>query len=182
MKRFGSIIRGFKHLEGFNRFNHVRCLSHKSTIAHKFQNGPGLKDFINPESTQELNINEENIPYLLNNTIKTRRKVFFQMYGCQMNVNDTEIVWAILKKNNFLKTDDIEDADVILVMTCAIRDGAERKIWGLLDNLKILKKTRPPEKTPLKIGILGCMAERLKHKLVEKEKSIDLGLFNSVCI
>ncbi|XP_074656899.1 mitochondrial tRNA methylthiotransferase CDK5RAP1-like isoform X2 [Tubulanus polymorphus] len=93
-----------------------------------------------------------------------------------MNVNDTEIAWSILEKSGFHRTLNINDSDVILVMTCAIREGAEQKIWKRLQFLKSLKKRRQQskKKSELKIGILGCMAERLKTKILEKEKMVDL--------
>lgn len=75
-----------------------------------------------------------------------------------MNVNDTEIVWSILKSAGFTKTDVLSEADVILVMTCAIREGAENKIWNkLISQLKTLKikRSKQPNKHPLKIGVLG---------------------------
>jgi tRNA A37 methylthiotransferase MiaB len=74
-----------------------------------------------------------------------------------MNVNDTEVVWSILKSKGFAKTDDIHTADIILVMTCAIREGAETKIWNKLKYCRGLKNVRSKfkEKIPIKIGVLG---------------------------
>ncbi|KAL1115784.1 hypothetical protein AAG570_006074 [Ranatra chinensis] len=93
-----------------------------------------------------------------------------------MNVSDTEIVWSILQAAGYDKTDSSAHADVILVMTCAIRDRAETKIWNKLTHYRGLKRSRSQKKNfpPLQIGILGCMAERLKSELVEKERSVDL--------
>ncbi|KPJ12832.1 CDK5 regulatory subunit-associated protein 1 [Papilio machaon] len=94
-----------------------------------------------------------------------------------MNLNDTEIVWSILKKSGFEKTELEEEADIFLVMTCAVREGAESKIWHRLDHLRGFKRRRAISKNknkPVKIGILGCMAERLKEKLIEKEKAVDV--------
>ncbi|XP_055909121.1 CDK5RAP1-like protein [Eupeodes corollae] len=102
------------------------------------------------------------------------RKVFFEVYGCQMNVSDTEIVWAILKENQYQKCEDAKDADVILLVTCAIRDGAEQKIWHRLKHLNALKTKRSKKKSPLQIAVLGCMAERLKTQLLEKEQWVDV--------
>lgn len=84
--------------------------------------------------------------------------MFFDVHGCQMNVSDTEVVWSILKSDGFVKTEVLNDADVVLIMTCAIREGAENKIWNkILNNLKNLKKNRQKQKNKpsLKIGILG---------------------------
>jgi tRNA A37 methylthiotransferase MiaB len=74
-----------------------------------------------------------------------------------MNVNDTDIIWSILKGVGYLKTESVEEADVILVVTCAIREGAETKVWNKLKHLKALKKAREKQhlKPQLKIGILG---------------------------
>lgn len=84
--------------------------------------------------------------------------MFFDVHGCQMNVSDTEVVWSILKSDGFIKTEVLNDADVVLIMTCAIREGAENKIWNkIVNNLKALKKNRQKlkNKPSLKIGILG---------------------------
>ncbi|KRT81134.1 hypothetical protein AMK59_5777, partial [Oryctes borbonicus] len=138
--------------------------------------GPHLKDFIakaDPQQTDEL-INE-NIPYLDNTSFGAGRKVYFDVHGCQMNLNDTEIVWSILKSQNFLKTNNLYDADVVLIMTCAIREGAETKIWNKLENLKgIRNKKLENGGSKMQIGILGCMAERLKEKILEKERTVDI--------
>lgn len=92
-----------------------------------------------------------------------------------MNVNDTDIIWAILKKHNYLKTDKLKEADVVLIVTCAIREGAESKIWGRLEYLKGVNTAKLKNHSPkFKIGILGCMAERLKHQVLEKDQSVDL--------
>ncbi|XP_023223507.1 CDK5 regulatory subunit-associated protein 1-like [Centruroides sculpturatus] len=143
----------------------------------KLRSGPSLQDFIktNDLKNKELSIVNESLhPYIDSQTVDgTNRKVYIQTYGCQMNVNDTEIVWAILEKAGYCKVDSKEFADVILVVTCAIREGAEQKIWHLLDYLKSLKRKRK-SKFPLKVGVLGCMAERLKMKLLEADKAVDI--------
>lgn len=156
--------------------SNCRCYSDTqrlTSVKEKIKQGPGLKDFIT-ESSEPVITHSPYIPYLLeNDKIKTKRKVFFDVYGCQMNLNDTDIVWSILKKEGFEKTQVEEEADIFLVMTCAIREGAETKIWHRLDHLRGLK--RRARGRSVKIGILGCMAERLKEKLIEKEKAVDVG-------
>ncbi|XP_053610797.1 mitochondrial tRNA methylthiotransferase CDK5RAP1 [Plodia interpunctella] len=148
-----------------------------SLIKNKLKQGPGLKEFI-VGSSEPILTERPYIPYLPENIQDTsKRKIFFDVYGCQMNLNDTDIVWSILKKEGFEKTDVEEDADIFLVMTCAIREGAENKIWHRLDHLRGFKRRRAQSKvnkTPVKIGLLGCMAERLKEKLIEKEKAVDV--------
>lgn len=99
-----------------------------------------------------------------------KSNVYIETYGCQMNVADTEIVLGILKKQGFDVTDKPENADVVLLNTCSIRDNAEQRIYGRLGNLKTLKQDKPE----LVLGILGCMAERLRKDLIEDKKVVDL--------
>lgn len=97
-------------------------------------------------------------------------KLYIETYGCQMNVADSEVVVAILQNEGYTYTEDIHDADVILVNTCSIRDNAEQRVWGRLDVFRQIKKKKPSTL----IGVIGCMAERLKIKLLEDEKLVDL--------
>ena len=90
------------------------------------------------------------------------KKVYIETYGCQMNVNDSEVILSILQEEGYTLTENIEEADVILANTCSIRDNAEQRIWGRIDQFKIQKKKREG----VVIGIVGCMAERLKDKLL----------------
>ncbi|XP_032304496.1 CDK5 regulatory subunit-associated protein 1 isoform X2 [Coturnix japonica] len=101
-------------------------------------------------------------------------KVYLETYGCQMNVNDTEIAWAILQKSGYIRTKEAEEADVILLVTCSVRDKAEQAIWNRLQHLKALKARRHQASLPLRIGILGCMAERLKEEILHREKLVDI--------
>ncbi|XP_064321659.1 mitochondrial tRNA methylthiotransferase CDK5RAP1 isoform X2 [Phalacrocorax carbo] len=101
-------------------------------------------------------------------------KVYLETYGCQMNVNDTEIAWAILQKNGYMRTKDLDEADVILLVTCSVREKAEQAIWNRLQHLKALKARRQQARVPLRIGILGCMAERLKEEILHREKLVDI--------
>ncbi|KAF8773267.1 CDK5RAP1-like protein like [Argiope bruennichi] len=92
-----------------------------------------------------------------------------------MNVSDSEIINSILKSAGFEIIQDITQTDVILIMTCAIREGAEQKIWNRLKYFRTLKKKHDRiSQHKLKIGVLGCMAERLRHELIEKEKIVDI--------
>ena len=93
-----------------------------------------------------------------------RPQVYIETYGCQMNVNDSEVILSILQDAGYALTEDIEKADVILANTCSIRDNAEQRIWGRIDQFKLQKRKR----YGVIIGIVGCMAERLKDKLLEK--------------
>ncbi len=96
-------------------------------------------------------------------------QLFIETYGCQMNVSDSEVVLSILQNSGYSLCEKIEEADLILVNTCAIRDNAEQRIWGRLNYFKALKKKKPE----LIIGILGCMAERLKDELLNNT-AVDL--------
>ncbi len=98
------------------------------------------------------------------------RKLFIESYGCQMNFSDSEIVASIMHENGFDTTDSAEKADLIFLNTCAIRENAEQKIRNRLVHLKGMKNRKPE----LVIGVLGCMAERLKTKLLEEEKMVDM--------
>ena len=98
------------------------------------------------------------------------KNLFIESYGCQMNFSDSEIVASILSKNGYQITVDKESADLILVNTCSIREKAEQTVRK---RLKVFNSLRQKNKG-LKIGVLGCMAERLKHKFLEEEKMVDL--------
>ena len=97
------------------------------------------------------------------------KKVYIETYGCQMNVADTEVVFSILTREGYDRTEDIAEADVIMANTCSIRDNAEQRIWGRIDYFRGFRKKRPG----LIVGILGCMAERLKDALLDSGK-VDL--------
>ena len=99
-----------------------------------------------------------------------QRKLYIESYGCQMNFSDSEIVASILSQNGFDTTSDINSADVIFLNTCSIRDKAEQTVRNRLTHINGLKKNKPD----MLVGVLGCMAERLKSKLLEEEKIVDL--------
>ena len=98
------------------------------------------------------------------------RKLYLESYGCAMNFSDSEIVASILSKEGFDTTQNLEDADLVLVNTCSIREKAELTVRKRLEKFNAIKKHRPH----LKVGVLGCMAERLKSKLLEEEKIVDM--------
>ena len=95
-----------------------------------------------------------------------KRSVYIETYGCQMNVADTEIVFSILGAAGYERTEDISKADVIMANTCSIRDNAEQRIWGRLEQFNIQRRQRKG----VLVGILGCMAERLKDALLDSGK------------
>ncbi len=103
------------------------------------------------------------------NTGKSR-KLYIESYGCQMNFSDSEIVASILQGEGFDTTDDIHQADVVFLNTCSIREKAEQTVRNRLNHINGVKKRKPE----LLVGVLGCMAERLKTKFLEEEKIVDL--------
>lgn len=111
---------------------------------------------------EALLVSESNLP----NT----KKLYIESYGCAMNFSDSEVVASILAKDGYTTTRNIDDADVIFVNTCSIRENAENKVKTRLNDFKRQKKNNPN----LKIGVLGCMAERLKKNLLEEEKLVDI--------
>ena len=132
---------------------------------------------------KQLNNSEEILlknPYKHNGTItstvlkktssKFTKKAYIESYGCQMNFSDSEVVASILSTNDFEITSKPEDASLILLNTCSIRDKAEQKIRKRLNDFNHLKRIN----SKIKIGVLGCMAERVKHKFLEEEKIVDI--------
>lgn len=152
----------------------------RATFLERIQRGPGFQDFFAVKPASRLKTDEEehvdtSVPYL--NSIDFNgngRKVHFEVYGCQMNTNDTEVVFSILKENGYLRCQEPEEADVIMLVTCAVRDGAEQRIWNRLKHLRAMKNKRSTRRHPLQLTLLGCMAERLKEKLLEQEQCVDV--------
>ncbi|MFA5541197.1 MAG: tRNA (N6-isopentenyl adenosine(37)-C2)-methylthiotransferase MiaB [Bacteroidales bacterium] len=99
-----------------------------------------------------------------------RKKVYIETYGCQMNQSDSEIVGAIVEENGLEVIEDINQADIIFVNTCSIRDNAEQRVKNRLGEFEAIKKKKPE----LRIGVLGCMAERMKEELFKENKSVDI--------
>lgn len=107
---------------------------------------------------------------ILESKTEGKKKLFLESYGCQMNFSDSEIVASILMKEGFSTTDDFEEADVIFLNTCAIRENAELRVRNRLNDFKRVKMKNPSAL----VGVLGCMAERLKAQLMEEEKLVDM--------
>ncbi|XP_022600675.1 CDK5 regulatory subunit-associated protein 1 [Seriola dumerili] len=145
----------------------------------QLSSGPNFQDFIKGVSVNKTQPADEESSdrhgYLSEDLeMGNSRRVYFETYGCQMNVNDTEIAWSILQRKGYLRTSDLNEADVVLLVTCSIREKAEQTIWNRLKQLTAMKRKRLKTHTPMKIGILGCMAERLKTELLEREKLVDV--------
>jgi tRNA-2-methylthio-N6-dimethylallyladenosine synthase len=99
-----------------------------------------------------------------------KKKLYIETYGCQMNIADSEVVVSILNDSGYRLTDKINEAGLILINTCSIRENAEQRVWGRLDAIGHLKKKQPG----IIVGVIGCMAERLKERLLETDRSVDL--------
>ena len=122
----------------------------------------GESTHISPHSKSLLNTD--------NQQLTNNKKVYIESYGCQMNFADSEVVASIIENEGYNSTHDVNDADLILLNTCSIRDKAEQTVRKRLKAFNKLKK----ENKYLKVGVLGCMAERLKTKFLEEEKIVDL--------
>lgn len=107
---------------------------------------------------------------ILNQNKANTKKLFIESYGCAMNFSDSEIVASILDNQGYNTTNNLEDADLVLVNTCSIRDKAEQTVRKRLQKYNAVKRINPK----MKVGVLGCMAERLKTKFLEEEKIVDL--------
>ncbi|MEM9867445.1 MAG: tRNA (N6-isopentenyl adenosine(37)-C2)-methylthiotransferase MiaB [Bacteroidota bacterium] len=126
-------------------------------------NGKGHSEKIIDESQQGSTLT-------LEKTEDNTRKLYIESYGCQMNFSDSEIVASILAKEGFNTTNLLEEADLVLVNTCSIREKAELTVRKRLEKFNAVKKINPG----MKVGVLGCMAERLKSKFLEEEKIVDM--------
>ncbi|XP_076967417.1 mitochondrial tRNA methylthiotransferase CDK5RAP1 isoform X2 [Tamandua tetradactyla] len=150
----------------------------KTNFSSRLATGPTFQHFLRNASVPQEKPSpevEDPPPYLMvDELLGKQRKVYLETYGCQMNVNDTEIAWSILQQSGYLRTSNLQEADVILLVTCSIREKAEQTIWNRLHQLKALKTKRLRSRVPLKIGILGCMAERLKEEILNREKTVDV--------
>ena len=113
-----------------------------------------------------MNININNLRPLTG----SGRKLYIETYGCQMNVGDSEIVVSIMQQEGYRYTESLEEADIVLINTCSIRDNAEQRIWGRLSEMRHMRKRKPS----LIVGIIGCMAERLKEELTKGGTGVDI--------
>ena len=132
-----------------------------------------LDDDLKRERAQEEGVDDEDLDEakLAYEEVRGNQEVYIETYGCQMNVNDSEIVASVLKNSGYGLTRDEDEADVVLINTCAIRENAEQKVRTRLGMLRADKRERGRDLT---LGVLGCMAERLREKLLEQEQLVDL--------
>ncbi|EAL63904.1 hypothetical protein DDB_G0287079 [Dictyostelium discoideum AX4] len=157
----------------------------KESIREKIKDIPSLNEFLR-NSNNEINENNENKskieteeeyelpPYLssLPNDKGNGRKVWIETYGCQMNVSDEEVICSIMKSSGYTISNDFNTADIVFLNTCSIRENAEAKIWLRLTELRAIR--RKQGRPNLIVGVLGCMAERLKEKLLESDMKVDI--------
>ena len=115
--------------------------------------------------------NKQGESLVLEHKEDNKRKLFIESYGCAMNFSDSEIVASIMVEQGFNTTQNLEEADLVLVNTCSIRDKAEQTVRKRLEKYNAVKRDHNPK---MKVGVLGCMAERLKTKFLEEEKIVDL--------
>jgi tRNA-2-methylthio-N6-dimethylallyladenosine synthase len=114
--------------------------------------------------------NKQGTSLVLEQKESNKKKLFIESYGCAMNFSDSEIVASILNEQGYNTTQNLEEADLVLVNTCSIRDKAEQTIRKRLEKYNAVKKINPS----MKVGVLGCMAERLKSQFLEEEKIVDM--------
>ncbi|XP_074522772.1 mitochondrial tRNA methylthiotransferase CDK5RAP1 [Halichoeres trimaculatus] len=148
-------------------------------LKSQLSSGPSFQDFIKGVPVKETPAADgqqsDEHGYLTEDwDLGNSRKVYFETYGCQMNVSDTDIACSVLQNKGYQRTVHLQEADVVLLVTCSVREKAEQTIWNRLQQLTAMKKRRSKTRGPMKIGILGCMAERLKTELLEREKLVDV--------
>lgn len=127
------------------------------------------KTFVPATLTKTIDETKQGVSYEGGHVLG-QKLAYIETYGCQMNFSDTEIVASVLKESNYGFTSDEQEADLVFINTCSIRENAESKVWNRLKQLKHRKKQNPG----MLIGVLGCMAERLKDKLIEQEQLVDM--------
>ncbi|VDO40898.1 unnamed protein product, partial [Onchocerca flexuosa] len=150
----------------------VKSLAQKRPLKFN-RDGPGLDYFINMANSKHLSKVMPKIEEMDESLSATGfhgdgLKVKFITYGCQMNINDVELVRSLLLSTGYVETNDVIESDIVLLMTCSIREGAENKVW---DELKMLRKIRRKRGV---VGVLGCMAERVRHNLLTCTQNVDV--------
>lgn len=131
---------------------------------------PGQVDWEDRLSNLGKTIDETKQGTAYQGTTEGTKKAYIETYGCQMNFSDTEIIASVLNDMGYGFTDQELTADLVMLNTCSIRENAETKIWNRLTALRHAKKKNPS----LMVGVMGCMAERLKKKLMDREKLVDI--------
>ena len=142
---------------------------------------PTLRDFMQQDAAPAAALDPEPLPpYLSADALRgDGRRVHVETYGCQMNVSDSEVVASLLADAGFERAVGVDDADVVLLNTCAIREKAESRVFDRLREIRALKRdqaaaARRAGAPPNIVGLLGCMGERLKGRLLERERLVDI--------
>jgi len=120
---------------------------------------------------KEIDEKKQGTSLILEYKAANTKKLFIESYGCAMNFSDSEIVASILTEQGYNTTQNLEEADLVLVNTCSIRDKAEQTVRKRLEKYNAVKRSINPG---MKVGVLGCMAERLKDQFLEQEKIVDM--------
>jgi len=120
---------------------------------------------------KEIDEKKQGTSLVLEQKEQNTKKLFIESYGCAMNFSDSEIVASILTEQGYNTTQNLEEADLVLVNTCSIRDKAEQTVRKRLEKYNAVKRSINPG---MKVGVLGCMAERLKSQFLEEEKIVDM--------
>lgn len=154
-----STIRGV--VSGFKLFRRFGV-----SAKERLKEVPSFEDFMKISSSEKA----KGLEVSQNETL-SGKKYFIETYGCQMNEADSEIVRSILEASGMTSTPLLVESDLVLLNTCAIRENAENKVFQRLNQIKADRKK---EKADFMIGVLGCMAERLKEELVVKNKAVDM--------
>ncbi len=119
---------------------------------------------------KEIDESKQGQSLVLENNCANTKKLYIESYGCQMNFSDSEIVASILSKAGYNTTNVVDEADLVLINTCSVREKAEQTIRKRLEQFNVYKRKKPL----MKVGVLGCMAERVKHAFLEEEKIVDM--------
>ncbi|XP_010254686.1 PREDICTED: CDK5RAP1-like protein [Nelumbo nucifera] len=160
--------------------NLSRTLSQSQFALSSKTEGPGLHHFISRAAVAASETQSDSLPA---SEVHPRGRIYHETYGCQMNINDMEIVLSVMKNAGYGEVVDVpESAEIIFINTCAIRDNAEQKVWQRLNYFWFLKRHwksnvsigRSQSWHPPKVVVLGCMAERLKDKILDADKMVDV--------
>ena len=125
---------------------------------------------LNLSTDKKIDENRQGEAIMVSSNTNFGKKLFLESYGCAMNFSDSEVVASILTTQGYSTTKNEQEADIIFINTCSIRENAEQKVRMRLNDFKNRKKRQPG----LIVGILGCMAERLKQNLLEEEKLVEV--------
>eukprot|EP00743_Colponemidia_sp_Colp-15_P006634 GILK01007151.1.p1 GENE.GILK01007151.1~~GILK01007151.1.p1 ORF type:complete len:596 (+),score=106.79 GILK01007151.1:72-1859(+) len=175
LRRTASVL-GLSNRGCCRLLHSTSSLLHRGPLEQKLKDGPSLQDFISGTArnkSTDLKHEDNESVVSVPRAPSTGSSYFVETYGCQMNISDTEIVSSIMQGAGYQPAQTAEEAKVVFLNTCAIRDNAEQKVWHRLYEIKHTNKKLPAQDRRV-VGVLGCMAERLKDKLLESEQLVQL--------